>query len=83
MRIRYSYLFPIIYLLLSIVEPFLGPYGTFVSYAGIPMSYYAALWYVSYGDPTFVSIIAGTLQWAIIGVVIDVWFYLYRTKLSK
>lgn len=71
MRIRFTYLFPLFYFVLSVLSPFLGSLGVFMAILGMPMSFIANDWYIKYGDPTYVAILGGTVQWLIIGFFVD------------
>ncbi|MBK8467325.1 MAG: hypothetical protein IPL32_16025 [Chloracidobacterium sp.] len=71
MRIRFTYLFPLFYFVLSVLGPFLGPVAYIIVFLGMPLTFIANDWYIKYGDPTFVAILGGTLQWLIIGLFLD------------
>lgn len=80
MRIKFTYLLPIFYLILAVLSPFLGPIGVIMAYVGMPLSYIANNWYLKYGDPTFVAIIGGAFQYLIFGFIIDVASTLHRRR---
>jgi hypothetical protein len=80
MRIRFTYLFSLFYFILAVLFPFLGPVGAIIPFLGMPLSFIASDWYLKYGDPTFLAILGGAAQWAIIGLVIDLLVWRSRKK---
>jgi hypothetical protein len=80
MRIKYTCLFPLVYFVLAILSPFLGPLGMIMAFVGMPLSYIANNWYLKYGDPTFVAILGGTIQCLMVGFVLDLILKVYRKR---
>ena len=80
MRFKLTYIFPLFFFILAVLSPFLGPLGTIMPILGMPLSFIVGDWYFKYGDPTFVAILGGTVQWAIIGLVIDLLVWRSRKK---
>ncbi|MFN0138459.1 MAG: hypothetical protein ACKVQW_00035 [Pyrinomonadaceae bacterium] len=82
MRFKFTYLFPLFFFVLDVLSPFLGPLGTIMPYVGMPLNFIVNDWYIKYGDPTFAAILGGTIQWGIIGLVIDLLVWRSRRRAS-